>query len=159
MNSKEKQFDIVFVDDEIQVTSLLSSFMEIFYGETDFTWKTFNNPLKAIEELRDGELTSKVWLIDLMMPGDVDGVVLAEEVRKSISNHNAIIYAYTALSVSSSTVMEVVVRVTDDGLKVFNGVYNKQMTPDVLLDKIVSSHLMQAKQNNDIDNFVLDDLQ
>ena len=80
---------ILVVDDEEDVTFLLSSLLEFH----DFSVTTRNNPAGVIEELEKNSYT--LIVTDYMMPG-LDGLKLCQEIRRSLKTKDLHIMMLTA---------------------------------------------------------------
>ena len=81
---------------------------------------TFNNSQMAFDMISSGQITSKVWVIDMMMPSK-NGADIAEAVRQS-QGDSPVVLAYTALERRSLETQEAY----RHGIHHFNHVINKR---------------------------------
>lgn len=89
---------MVYVDDEKTILDLFSQLACVKYAH--WLFETRNNPAKLFDEVQRGRFASRVWIIDMMMPGR-NGAELAEAIRKSALGKDAVIYGYTAIDRSA----------------------------------------------------------
>ena len=80
MTSEESKSTIVIVDDEEMVLTSLNSFLNL---ETEYTVKSFTNPLEALEFIKMNAVDLVVS--DYLMP-EMDGISFLGEVRKARPN-------------------------------------------------------------------------
>lgn len=139
------RFDLICVDDEITMTSLFQTVLDLINLETglELRAKTYNNTLDVIRDLQENGVDAKIWLLDIMMPnGQKNGLDLAKIIRSC--RKDTFIYAFTALN--SSLIME---KYATNGL--LDGAYNKSGSPlDVILRDLISRHL-HPSLNHEID--------
>ena len=72
-------YDVVIIDDEVSVTDIFQQYL--IYKYKDWRFVTFNNSLMAHEAISNGQISAKVWVIDMMMPNK-NGADIAEVVRE-----------------------------------------------------------------------------
>jgi len=87
------QYDVIVVDDEPSVTDIFQQY--ILWKYKDWRFLTFNNSTSLYESIQRGELTAKVWIVDVMMPKK-NGTEIAEAIRDKQGNQ-PVVLAYTAL--------------------------------------------------------------
>ena len=110
--------DVIFVDDEPSLTEIFQHYVLWKYKEWRFA--TFNNSVLAYNDIVTSQLTARVWIIDLMMPGK-NGVQIAAAIR-SVFGDKPVLLAYTALDRQSLHTNENY----RDGLHYFNNIINKK---------------------------------
>ena len=92
-----QKYDMIYLDDEVSLTKLFEIFVKgLFPGRNILT---FNHPKNFLELVQKKEIDSKVWLIDIMLPGKENGFEIAKLIRATYPDAN--IYFYTALPQSS----------------------------------------------------------
>ena len=111
-------YDVVIIDDEVSVTDIFQQY--IIYKFKDWRFITFNNSQMAFDTISKGKITSKVWVIDMMMPNK-NGADIAEAVRES-QGDAPVVLAYTALEKRTLETQEAY----SHGMKHFNHVINKR---------------------------------
>jgi len=111
-------YDVVIIDDEVSVTNIFQQF--ILYKYNNWRFMTFNNPQLAHEAISNGQISAKVWVIDMMMPNK-NGADIAEAVRKK-QGSEAVLLAYTALEKRTLETQEAY----RHGMHHFNHVINKR---------------------------------
>ena len=86
-------FDVVYIDDDPMMADLFNQFISWKYQH----WHAyaFTDPVLVHKQVTAGELDTRVWIIDLMMP-QTNGVDLAAAVRAQYGQ-DAVIVGYTAL--------------------------------------------------------------
>jgi DNA-binding NtrC family response regulator len=87
------QYDVIVVDDEQSVTEIFQQYVAWKYK--DWRFLAFNNSMSLYEAITQGELTAKVWVVDIMMPKK-NGTEIAEVIRKKLGE-KPVVLAYTAL--------------------------------------------------------------
>jgi DNA-binding NtrC family response regulator len=112
------KYDVVIIDDEVSVTDIFQQY--IIYKYKDWRFMTFNNSQMAFDTISNGQLESKVWVIDMMMPNK-NGADIAEAVRKA-QGDAPIVLAYTALEKRTLETQEAY----SHGMKHFSHVINKR---------------------------------
>lgn len=110
--------DVIFIDDEPSLTEIFQHYVLWKYKEWRFA--TFNNPILAYNDIVTSELSARVWIIDLMMPGK-NGVQIAAAIR-SVHGDTPVLLAYTALDRQSLHNHDQY----RDGLHHFNNIINKK---------------------------------
>ena len=111
-------YDVVIIDDEVSVTDIFQQY--IIYKYKDWRFMTFNNSQLAYNAITNGQLSAKVWVIDMMMPNK-NGADIAEAVRES-QNEQPVLLAYTALEKRTLETQEAY----RHGMHHFNHVINKR---------------------------------
>ncbi len=111
-------YDVVIIDDEVSVTDIFQQY--IIYKFKEWRFMTFNNSLLAFEAITNGQLSAKVWVIDMMMPNK-NGADIAEVVRK-MQGDEPVVLAYTALEKRTLETQEAY----RHGMHNFNHVINKR---------------------------------
>lgn len=91
-------FDIIYVDDEGQLTVMFESFMSMLY-DAKYSVRTYNDPRTLSDEVRNDKTGAALWLLDVMMDG-IDGVELADQIRKKFGD-TVLIFAFTALDATT----------------------------------------------------------
>ena len=86
-------YDVVIIDDEVSVTDIFQQY--IIWKYKGWRFMTFNNSQIAHAAISNGQITAKVWVIDMMMPNK-NGADIATAVR-DIQGHEPVLLAYTAL--------------------------------------------------------------
>jgi len=113
-----RDLDVVIIDDEATVTDLFQKF--IIWKYSDWRFLAFSNPEIIYNAIVSGQISAKVWVIDMMMPGK-NGADVATAVREHQGDSPAVL-AYTALEKRSLETQEAY----RHGLKHFNQVINKR---------------------------------
>jgi DNA-binding NtrC family response regulator len=111
-------YDVIIIDDEVSVTDLFQQY--IIWKYRDWRFMTFNNSQIAYNAISNGQITSKVWVIDMMMPNK-NGADIAEAVRE-IQGDSPVLLAYTALEKRTLESQEAY----RHGMHLFNHVINKR---------------------------------
>ena len=111
-------YDVVVIDDEVSVTGLFQQY--IIWKFQDWRFMTFNNSQLAHTAITNGQISSKVWVIDMMMP-QKNGAYVATAVRDS-QGSSPIVLAYTALEKRTLETQEAY----RHGMQHFNHVINKR---------------------------------
>ncbi|HBX70806.1 MAG TPA: hypothetical protein DEH25_15855 [Chloroflexi bacterium] len=111
-------YDVVIIDDEVSVTDIFQQY--IIYKYKNWRFITYNNSQRAYEAIGSGQITSKVWVIDMMMPSK-NGADIAEVVRQA-QGDSPIVLAYTALEKRTLETQEAY----RHGMHHFNHVINKR---------------------------------
>jgi DNA-binding response OmpR family regulator len=114
----DKIYDVVIIDDESTVTDLFQQFILWKYKDWDFL--TFNNSDILHAAVENRTITSRVWVIDMMMPGK-NGADLAVTIRE-IYGDKPVLLAYTALDKRTLETQKAYAH----GIKHFNHVVNKR---------------------------------
>jgi DNA-binding NtrC family response regulator len=111
-------YDVVIIDDEVSVTDIFQQYL--IYKYKDWRFVTFNNSLMAHEAISNGQISAKVWVIDMMMPNK-NGADIAEVVRE-VQGDEPVVLAYTALEKRTLETQEAY----RHGMHHFNHVINKR---------------------------------
>ena len=111
-------YDVVIIDDEVAVTDIFQQY--IIFKYQDWRFMTFNNSQLAHNAITTGQLTAKVWVIDMMMPNK-NGADIATAVR-DIQGAAPVLLAYTALEKRTLETQEAY----KHGMHHFNHVINKR---------------------------------
>ena len=111
-------YDVVIIDDEVSVTDIFQQYL--IYKYKDWRFVTFNNSLMAHEAISNGQISAKVWVIDMMMPNK-NGADIAEVVRE-VQGDEPVVLAYTALEKRTLETQEAY----RHGMHHFNQVINKR---------------------------------
>jgi DNA-binding NtrC family response regulator len=111
-------YDVVIIDDEVSVTDIFQQY--IIYKYKKWRFMTFNNSQLAHEAITNGQLSAKVWVIDMMMPNK-NGADIAEVVRNT-QGDEPVVLAYTALEKRTLETQEAY----KHGMHYFNHVINKR---------------------------------
>jgi len=111
-------YDVVIIDDEVSVTDIFQQYL--IYKYKDWRFMTFNNSLMAHEAITNGQISAKVWVIDMMMPNK-NGADIAEVVRE-VQGDEPVVLAYTALEKRTLETQEAY----RHGMHHFNHVINKR---------------------------------
>jgi len=114
----DKIYDVVIIDDESTVTDLFQQF--ILWKYKDWNFLTFNNSDILHAAISNRTISSRVWVIDMMMPGK-NGADLAVTIRE-IYGDKPILLAYTALDKRTLETQKSYAH----GIKHFNHVVNKR---------------------------------
>ena len=114
----DKPFDVVIIDDESTVTDLFQQF--ILWKYKDWKFLTFNNSDILHTSIINGNISSKVWVIDMMMPGK-NGADIAIAVRGQ-QGDAPVLLAYTALDKRTLETQDTYQK----GINHFNHVINKR---------------------------------
>jgi DNA-binding NarL/FixJ family response regulator len=114
----KRNFDVVIIDDEVTVTDLFQQF--ILFKYKDWNFMVFNNSSMLHTAIKSGEISSKVWVLDMMMP-EKNGADLAVAIREA-QGLDPILLAYTALNKRSLETQPAY----QHGVKHFNHVINKR---------------------------------
>jgi DNA-binding NarL/FixJ family response regulator len=87
------RYDVVYVDDEPTMTTIFNQVVNLKYQ----MWRTtaFTDSLALFDRIQARSITSRVWVIDLMMP-ERNGIQIAQAIRAS-GDFSAVLIAYTAL--------------------------------------------------------------
>ncbi len=113
-----REFDVVIIDDEVTVTDLFQQFILFKYKTWNFM--VFNNPSMLHTAIASGEISSRVWVLDMMMP-EKNGADLAVAIREQ-HGLDPILLAYTALDKRSLETQ----KAYQHGVKHFTHVINKR---------------------------------
>ena len=111
-------YDVVIIDDEVSVTDIFQQY--IIWKYKDWRFMTFNNSQMAYEAIAKGQISAKVWVIDMMMP-QKNGAEIAEIVRAH-QGMSPVVLAYTALEKRTLETQEAY----RHGMQHFNHVINKR---------------------------------
>ncbi len=111
-------YDVVIIDDEISVTDIFQQY--ILHKYNNWRFITFTNSQLLYEAITNGQISAKVWVIDMMMPNK-NGADIAEAVRNQ-QGSEPIILAYTALEKRTLETQETY----RHGMHYFNHVINKR---------------------------------
>jgi DNA-binding NtrC family response regulator len=111
-------YDVVIIDDEVSVTDIFQQYL--IYKYKDWRFMTFNNSQIAHTAIANGQLSAKVWIIDMMMPNK-NGADIAEAVRDA-QGGDPVLLAYTALEKRTLETQEAY----KHGMHHFNHVINKR---------------------------------
>jgi DNA-binding NtrC family response regulator len=111
-------YDVVIIDDEVSVTDIFQQYL--IYKYKDWRFMTFNNSQMAHEAITNGQISAKVWVIDMMMPNK-NGADIAEVVRQ-VQGDEPVVLAYTALEKRTLETQEAY----RHGMHHFNHVINKR---------------------------------
>lgn len=86
-------FDVIYIDDDPMMTELFNQFTRWKYGD----WRSYaiTDPLMLYNQIRAGDITARVWIVDIMMPGK-NGTEVAAAIRERYGA-GANIVGYTAL--------------------------------------------------------------
>lgn len=86
-------FDVIYIDDDPMMADLFNQFISWKYPQ----WRAyaFTDPVMLYRQIISGEVASRVWIIDLMMP-EKNGVELARAVLEQYGAEQVLI-GYTAL--------------------------------------------------------------
>ena len=135
----DSDYDVVIIDDETSVTDIFQQYIIWKYN----TWRflTFNNPQIAYNAIVNGQIASKVWVIDMMMP-QKNGADIAEAVRQG-QGSNAVLLAYTALERRTLETQEAY----KHGINHFNHIVNKREDFTSILS-LIEVWIAKAKQNS-----------
>jgi FixJ family two-component response regulator len=87
------EFDVIVIDDEVTVTQIFQQYF--LWKYKDWRYQTFNNPETLLDSIARFNLTAKVWIIDIMMPGK-NGAEIAAFIRQQYGQA-PVVLAYTAL--------------------------------------------------------------
>jgi CheY-like chemotaxis protein len=137
---KNKVFDVVIIDDESTVTDLFQQFILWKYWDWDFL--TFNNSDILHTAIKNGTVSARVWVIDMMMPGK-NGADIAVAIRDKFGNI-PILLAYTALDKRTLETQKSYAH----GIKHFNHVVNKREDFPSILSLIEIWIAQMADQNS-----------
>ncbi len=111
------EYDIIVIDDEVSVTDIFQQYL--IWKYTDWRFLTFSNPGLVYDAIVKGQITARVWVIDIMMP-QKNGAVIAEAIRKHHGSE-PILLAYTALERRTLETQPAY----QSGMKHFNHIVNK----------------------------------
>ena len=111
-------YDVVVIDDEVSVTGLFQQY--IIWKFQDWRFMTFNNSQIAYNAIANGQITAKVWVIDMMMPTK-NGTDIAVAIRE-FQGDSPVLLAYTALEKRTLETQEAY----SQGMHHFNHVINKR---------------------------------
>ena len=111
-------YDVVIIDDEVSVTDIFQQY--IIWKYQGWRFLTINNPTLAYNAIASGQISAKVWVIDMMMP-QKNGADIAEVVREA-QGHLPVLLAYTALERRTLETQDAY----KHGMKHFNHVINKR---------------------------------
>jgi CheY-like chemotaxis protein len=91
------RYDIIYVDDEPTMTTIFSQVVSMKYPQ----WRsiTFNDSQSLYTRIEARSISSRVWIVDLMMPGK-NGIQIAQAIRAS-GDFSAVLVGYTALDPQS----------------------------------------------------------
>ncbi len=117
MDSSE--YDLIIIDDEVSVTDIFQSYVLWKYAHWRFM--TFSNPQIVYDAIVKGQMKSKVWVIDIMMPNK-NGTEIAEAIRQHHHGDEVTLLAYTALERRTLDTHEAY----RNGMKHFNHIVNKR---------------------------------
>jgi DNA-binding NtrC family response regulator len=112
------EYDVVIIDDESSVTDIFQQY--IIWKYNNWRFLTFNNSQIAHDAIVNGQITSKVWVIDMMMP-QKNGADIAEAVRQG-QDGKSVLLAYTALERRTLETQEAY----KNGINYFNHIINKR---------------------------------
>ena len=110
--------DVIFIDDEPSLTEIFQHY--VLWKYKDWRFATFTNAVLAYNDVITGEMSARVWIIDLMMPGK-NGVQIAAAIRAAHGDR-PVLLAYTALDRQSLHNHEQY----SGGLHHFNNIINKK---------------------------------
>jgi DNA-binding NarL/FixJ family response regulator len=87
------RYDVIYVDDEPTMTTIFNQVVNLKYQQ----WRTiaFNDPSILFDRIEARNITSRVWIIDLMMP-EKNGIQIAQAVRAT-GDFSTVLIGYTAL--------------------------------------------------------------
>jgi DNA-binding response OmpR family regulator len=111
-------YDVIFVDDEVSLVEIVQHYVLANYKKWRFM--AFSNSQMLYQEITKNQLSSSVWIVDMMMPGK-NGAQIAQAIR-SVHGENSVILAYTALDRQELSQNEHY----RDGLQYFNHIMNKK---------------------------------
>lgn len=111
-------YDVIIIDDEVSVTDIFQQY--ILWKYASWRFMTFNNPQLAYDAIMSGQLSARVWVIDMMMP-QKNGADIATAVRQA-QGEQPVLLAYTALERRTLETQEAY----RHGIKHFNHVINKR---------------------------------
>jgi DNA-binding response OmpR family regulator len=110
--------DVIFIDDEPSLAEIFQHY--VFWKYKEWRFATFTNSVMVYNDIVSSQITARVWIIDLMMPGK-NGVQIAAAIR-SIYGDQPVLLAYTALDRQALNNHEQY----RDGLHHFNNIINKK---------------------------------
>ncbi len=121
-------YDVIYVDDEPSMTDIFNQFVNFKYKH----WRacSFTNSQELYDRVAANEISSVVWIIDIMMP-QKNGTEVAAIVS-SECEPGTVILGYTALDPHTLDHKPEY----RDGLKHFSRIINKQENFNNLLDLV-----------------------
>lgn len=86
-------FDVIYIDDDPMMTELFNQFISWKYRQ----WHAYayTDPVTLWNQIANGDVTAKVWIIDIMMP-DKNGAEIACAIREKFGEQVPVV-GYTAL--------------------------------------------------------------
>ena len=121
-------FDVVYIDDEVCMTDIFSQFVKFKYQH----WRAcaFNDSMDLYNKIVSNEISAKVWIVDVMMPGR-NGTQIAAALSEVV-DPSTVVIGYTALdhhTLESKPEYKT-------GLRCFSRIINKQENFSNLLDLV-----------------------
>lgn len=123
-----KNYDVVYVDDELSMTDIFSQFVTFKYQH--WRARAFNDAQELYDKILSNEISSVVWIVDIMMPRK-NGTMIASAIAQEC-DPGTVILGYTALdhhSLESKPEYK-------GGLSCFTKIMNKQESFSGLLDLV-----------------------
>ena len=86
-------YDVIYIDDESSMTDIFSHYAAFKYKH----WRTcaFTNSQEAFDKIRSNEISSVVWIVDIMMP-QKNGTEVAAAIQHECQA-GTVVLGYTAL--------------------------------------------------------------
>jgi DNA-binding NtrC family response regulator len=121
-------YDVIYIDDEVTMTDIFNQYVNWKYK----SWRacSFTNSKELYDRIVANEISSIVWIVDIMMPGK-NGTEIAGAIARECAP-GTVILGYTALdphSLDSRPEYQ-------DGVKHFSKILNKQESFFNLLDLV-----------------------
>lgn len=121
-------YDVIYIDDEITMTDIFNQYVKYKYGH----WRaqSFSDSRDLFAKITSNEVSSVVWIVDIMMPGK-NGTEIAAAIANEC-DPGTVILGYTALDHHSLEAKPEY----QAGLKHFHKIINKQENFTNLLDLV-----------------------
>ena len=121
-------FDVVYIDDEHSMTEIFTQFVAYKYQH----WRacSFTNSQEAFDKICSNEISSVVWIVDIMMP-QKNGTEIAVAIQHECQP-GTVVLGYTALDHHSLERKPEY----QEGLKSFSKIINKQEEFSSLLELV-----------------------
>ena len=121
-------FDVIYIDDESSMTDIFGHYAAIKYKH----WRTcsFTNSQEAFDKIRSNEISSVVWIVDMMMP-QKNGTEVAAAIQGECQP-GTVVLGYTALDPHTLEHKPEY----KEGLRNFSRIINKQEDFSSLLELV-----------------------
>jgi DNA-binding NtrC family response regulator len=86
-------YDVIYIDDESSMTDIFSHYAAFKYQH--WRIRAFTNSQEAFDKIRSNEISSVVWIVDIMMP-QKNGTEVAAAIQ-SECQAGTVVLGYTAL--------------------------------------------------------------